>query len=140
MTKNINYDLPHKFNYSRGANAVAFHDTITGFTYYFSYDTLVGFKHTFTNDCAGGAIVRKNIWGVTTAKHLRSIDGGSAEAEFERLDEKQFIEALEKMQIKQKQTVIKVNKMLEEMQDKEMRNKALADRIRLNNGYSKAGH
>lgn len=41
-------------------------------TLYFSYKTLIAF-------CAPGVgrVVSKNIWGPTTGKHLKWIDGGS---------------------------------------------------------------
>ena len=137
MTNTIDYDLPHKWNYFKIGSkspAVAFRDDYTGFTYYFSYETLVAFNHTLS-----GLVVRSNVWGNTTGKHLNAIDGGADNAD-NRLYYEDFKKALENAQMAQHKTVIAMSKIIDETNDKHMRDKALADRIRLNNGYSKAGH
>ena len=145
MTNTINmkkvmleYDLPHKHYYSKGTAGVAFTDENSGFIYYFSYDTLVAFHHTNS-----GLVVRENIWGNTTGRHLNDIDGGAKDSgaltkRVAYLED--FVKALEDAQTAQRKTVVTIAKIVQEDKDREMRNKALADRIRLNNGYSKAGH
>ena len=73
MKNTIDYDLPYKWNYYKeGSNssAVAFRDENSGFTYFYSYNTLVAFEHTLS-----GLVVRENVWGATTGKHLNAIDG-----------------------------------------------------------------
>ena len=62
-------------NYSSnnyGVNALMFTD-VNDIEYYFSYKTLVAFNHKslWGN---GGLVIRKNIWGTTTGKHLNWID------------------------------------------------------------------
>ena len=138
MTNTINYDLPHKYYYSKGTAGVAFTDENSGFQYFFSYETLVAFHHTNS-----GLVVRENIWGNTTGRHLNDIDGGAKDSgaltkRVAYLED--FTKALQDAQTAQRKTVVAVAKIVQEDEDKEMRNKALADRIRLNNGYSKAGH
>ena len=56
---------------------------------YFSYKTIVAFR-------APGMklVVRENIWGPTTAKHLKAIDGGNKEA---RIPGEKFEVMLEEM-------------------------------------------
>tara|TARA_R100000963_G_C4581117_1_gene62055 strand:- start:293 stop:580 length:288 start_codon:yes stop_codon:yes gene_type:complete len=57
-------------NYSSnnyGVNALEFFDE--NFTYYFSYKTLIAFIHSST-----GLVIRENIWGSTTGKHLNWIE------------------------------------------------------------------
>ena len=139
MTNTIDYDLPHKWNYFKTGSkspAVAFRDDYTGFTYYFSYETLVAFNHTLS-----GLVVRYNVWGHTTGKHLNAIDGGDAEARGKRVRFAfAFNEALENAQIAQHKTVIAVSKIIDETNDKHMRDTRLAERMKANNGYSKAGH
>jgi hypothetical protein len=74
-------------NYSSanyGAHALVFSQG--GNDFYFSYNTLVA----FTDPASGRRIVRENIWGPTTGKHLNKIDGGSAEAKAERLSSEEF--------------------------------------------------
>ena len=132
----LEYDLPHKHYYSKGTAGVAFTDENSGFQYFFSYETLVAFHHTNS-----GLVVRENIWGNTTGRHLNDIDGGSVEAVAKRVAYiEDFTKALQKAQTAQRKTVVAVAKIVQDDKDREMRNKALADRIRLNNGYSKAGH
>ena len=53
-----------------GVNALVFTDE-RGHDYYFSYRTLVAFRG------PQGLIVRENVWGPTTGKHLNWIDGGA---------------------------------------------------------------
>ncbi len=50
------------------ANAMAV--DVDGVTFYFSYRTCVAVSH------HGKTIVRENVWGPTTGKHLNAIDGG----------------------------------------------------------------
>lgn len=52
---------------------------------YFSYHTPVAFTVNY-----GRCIVRKNIWGTTTAKHLNHIDGGSKDAKRKRVSGPEF--------------------------------------------------
>ena len=104
MTNTIDYDLPHKWNYFKIGSkspAVAFRDDYTGFTYYFSYETLVAFNHTLS-----GLVVRSNVWGNTTGKHLNAIDGGADNAD-NRLYYEDFKKALENAQMAQHKTTHK---------------------------------
>ena len=80
-------------NYSSnnyGVNALVFTD-VNGIEYYFSYKTLVAFSHkSLWTD--GGLVIRENIWGNTTVKHLNWIDEDKSkrvntETFFEKLDE-----------------------------------------------------
>jgi len=76
-------------NYSSnnyGVNALVFQD-VNKVLYYFSYKTLVAFEHVST-----GLVIRENIWGNTTGKHLNWIDNDKSkrvntETFFEKLDE-----------------------------------------------------
>jgi hypothetical protein len=61
------------------ANALAF-DTPAGETVYYSYRTPVAFR---VPGCP--PVVRENVWGPTTGKHLKSIDGGSRDAKKARV-------------------------------------------------------
>jgi hypothetical protein len=139
MKNTIDYDLPYKWNYYKeGSNssAVAFRDENSGFTYFYSYNTLVAFEHTLS-----GLVVRENVWGVTTGKHLNAIDGGSVDAKIERVTYyEDFKKKLEETQTQSRETTVKVAALLKELKDKETRDKRLAERIKLNSGYSKAGH
>ena len=56
-------------------------------TYWFSYDTLVAFK-----PLGGPLIVRENVWGTTTGKHLNWIDDGDKKS---RVDAEEFNRLLE---------------------------------------------
>ena len=60
--------------------------TVGNFTYWFSYDTCVAFQ-----EDGYPVIVRKNVWGPTTGKHLNYIDNGST---INRVDGKKFAEVL----------------------------------------------
>ena len=139
MKNTIDYDLPYKWNYYKeGSNspAVAFRDENSGFTYFYSYNTLVAFEHTLS-----GLVVRENVWGATTGKHLNAIDGGSVDAKIERVTYyEDFKKKLEETQSQSRETTVKVAELLKELKDKETRDKRLAERIKLNSGYSKAGH
>lgn len=69
-----------------GVNALVFQD-VNKVLYYFSYKTLVAFEHIST-----GLVIRENIWGNTTGKHLNWIDADKSkrvntETFFEKLDE-----------------------------------------------------
>jgi hypothetical protein len=133
------YDLPFYYNYVKNGSktpAIAFRDENNGFTYYFSYSTLVAFQHTLS-----GLVVRANAWGNTTGKHLNAIDGGSKEAKEKRiLYIEDFRKELQKAYSGQRKAVIAVNDIIKEAKDKEFRNSRLAERIKSNAGYSKAGH
>ena len=80
-------------NYSSnnyGVNALVFTD-VNGIEYYFSYKTLVAFNHK-SLWADGGLVIRENIWGNTTDKHLNWIDEDKSkrvntETFFEKLDE-----------------------------------------------------
>ena len=65
---------------------MAFNDKFNN-TYYFSYDTLVAFTG---ND---GLVIRENVWGNTTGKHLNWIDNGNKKERLTPEDfEKKYIE------------------------------------------------
>lgn len=66
-----------------GLNALCFTDE-RGFDFYFSYRTLVAVR------VPGHTIIRENVWGPTTGKHLNAIDGGSATAKRARLTKADF--------------------------------------------------
>ncbi len=76
-------------NYSSsnyGVNALKFQD-VNKVIYYFSYKTLVAFDHVST-----GLVIRENIWGNTTGKHLNWIDDDKSkrvntETFYDKLDE-----------------------------------------------------
>tara|TARA_B100000029_G_scaffold342354_1_gene334723 strand:+ start:381 stop:707 length:327 start_codon:yes stop_codon:yes gene_type:complete len=77
-------------NYSSsnyGINALVFTD-VNRIEYYFSYNTLVAFKHP-TSDL----VIRQNIWGNTTGKHLNWID----EDKSKRVDTETFFEKLQEL-------------------------------------------
>ena len=74
-------------NYSSnnyGVNALVFTD-VNKVDYYFSYKTLVAFDHKST-----GLVIRENIWGNTTGKHLNWIDDDKSK----RVNENTFIDKL----------------------------------------------
>ncbi len=52
---------------------------------YFSYETPVAFE------VAGRRVVRENVWGPTTGKHLNAIDGGDKRS---RVSGEEFEQAL----------------------------------------------
>ena len=74
-------------NYSSnnyGVIALVFTD-VNKVDYYFSYKTLVAFDHKST-----GLVIRENIWGNTTGKHLNWIDDDKSK----RVNENTFIDKL----------------------------------------------
>lgn len=73
------------FDRYAGPSSMSFRDA-RGITYYMSYSTLVGVR------VPGNApFVRRNVWGVTTGKHLNAIDGGDKAS---RLDADLFAAAV----------------------------------------------
>ena len=56
---------------------------------WFSYETPVAFKEDKFH-----TIVRENVWGPTTGKHLNYIDGGDKEAKARRVSSEDFNAAL----------------------------------------------
>jgi hypothetical protein len=85
---------PYSSNY--GAHALAFEDA-EGNQFYFSYDTLVAFRSAKSNRL----VVRQNLWGTTTGKHLNAIDGGAkadrvSTQEFEDRYRDNFRESIER--------------------------------------------
>ena len=65
IVKKWNYGNYSSDNY--GAHSMAFTDNFDN-DYYFSYDTLIAFRGD------EGLIIRENIWGSTTGKHLNWIN------------------------------------------------------------------
>ena len=65
IIKKWNYGNYSSDNY--GTHSMAFTDNFHN-DYYFSYDTLIAFRGD------EGLIIRENIWGSTTGKHLNWID------------------------------------------------------------------
>ena len=77
-------------NYSSnnyGVNALVFTD-INRIKYYFSYETLVAFEHPTSE-----LVIRENIWGNTTGKHLNWIDADKSK----RVNTKTFNEKLDEL-------------------------------------------
>lgn len=78
-------DLPSFETYcdnTTKGNALVF--TVGDIDVYFSYRTPVAVR-------AGGILtVRENVWGPTTGKHLKAIDGGSAERKAARVSGDEF--------------------------------------------------
>ena len=77
-------------NYSSnnyGVNALVFTD-VNRIEYYFSYNTLVAFKHPSSD-----LVIRENIWGNTTGKHLNWIDDDKSK----RVDTETFFEKLQEL-------------------------------------------
>ena len=72
-----------------GVNALCFTDA-QGRDYYYSYKTLVAFLD------REGLIVRKNVWGSTTGKHLNWIDTGGKGQREARMSETDFAAELER--------------------------------------------
>lgn len=56
-----------------------------GMELYFSYSTLVGIRDGYDTP-----LVRENVWGPTTGRHLNRIDGGSDKAKARRLSYDDF--------------------------------------------------
>lgn len=76
-----NYGNYSSSNY--GAHTLCFTDE-RGFDFYFSYRTCVAFR------AGGRLIVRENVWGPTTGKHLNWIDGGDRDAKLDRISGERF--------------------------------------------------
>jgi hypothetical protein len=55
----------------------------------FSYQTVIAFE-----DRPNPFVYHENIWGVTTGKHLNTLDGGSKKAKQARLSAEEFKAAL----------------------------------------------
>jgi len=123
------------WNYARGDNNKAIYVKSLNVTFYMSYQTCVAFDSIST-----GLIVQDDIWGNTTGAHLNAIDGGGLLAKSKRVNSKQFAEKMLQMEQGHHNAVIAVNDILKEKKDAEIRNSRLAERIKLNAGYSKAGH
>jgi hypothetical protein len=70
-----------------GVNALMFTD-VNNIDYYFSYKTLVAFNHKST-----GLVIRENLWGNTTGKHLNWIDNDKSK----RVDTPTFFEKLDEL-------------------------------------------
>jgi len=56
-------------------------------TYYFSYKTLVAVRG------GGNLVIRANVWGPTTGKHLNAIDSDHTK----RVDEETFLNQVENL-------------------------------------------
>ena len=87
MTITNKVQFENNGNYSSdnyGSHSLAFRDKFNN-TYYFSYDTLVAFTG---ND---GLVIRENVWGNTTGKHLNWINSDKSI----RVDEETFNKKLE---------------------------------------------
>tara|TARA_R100001015_G_C4554525_1_gene115657 strand:+ start:333 stop:659 length:327 start_codon:yes stop_codon:yes gene_type:complete len=77
-------------NYSNsnyGVNALVFTD-VNRIEYYFSYNTLVAFQHPSSD-----LVIRDNIWGNTTGKHLNWIDDDKSK----RVNTETFFEKLQEL-------------------------------------------
>ena len=123
------------WNYARGNNNKAIYVESLNTTFYMSYNTCVAF-----NSVSTGLVIQDNIWGNTTGAHLNAIDGGDLLAKSKRVNSRQFAEKMLQMEQAHRNAVIAVNDILKEKKDTELRNSRLAERIKLNAGYSKAGH
>ena len=135
MNKN-NIEVPISvWNYARGNNNKAIHVDYMNVTFYMSYNTCVAFKSIPT-----GLVVQHNIWGTTTGAHLNAIDGGSIGDKAKRVNSEEFAAKLTEMEQSQRRSTIAVYEILKDKKDAEFRNNRLAERIKLNGGYSKAGH
>lgn len=62
---------------------------IGGVLVWFSYETPIAFW-----SLNGELVVRENVWGPTTGKHLNAIDGGTKAAKAERVSSDEFNRAL----------------------------------------------
>lgn len=69
----LNTNIVKKWNYGKysnnnyGSHTQAFTDNFDN-DYYFSYDTLIAFRGD------EGLVIRQNVWGTTTGKHLNWIN------------------------------------------------------------------
>ena len=132
----MTHEAPIKiWNYARGNNNKAIYVESLNTTFYMSYNTCVAF-----NSVSTGLVIQDNIWGNTTGAHLNAIDGGDLLAKSKRVNSRQFAEKMLQMEQAHRNAVIAVNDILKEKKDTELRNSRLAERIKLNAGYSKAGH
>ena len=90
IVKKWNYGNYSSDNY--GTHSMAFTDNFHN-DYYFSYDTLIAFRGD------EGLIIRENVWGSTTGKHLNwidrdksiRVDSATFEAKLQRLRDKHEI-------------------------------------------------
>ena len=64
-------------------------------TVWFSYETPIAFK----NGTWSTLVVRENVWGTTTGKHLNWIDGGTKEAKANRVSSDEFDRALDELEL-----------------------------------------
>ena len=143
----IDYDFPVKWNYHGNSHSVAsgnnmaFREYFSGFTYYYSFDTLVAFEHVLSGMVVRSMYDEPDLHSNTTSKHLNSIDGGSAGAKNKRMSIKRlFLKALEDTNSQHRANVIKLANYEKQADDKHMRDTRLAERMKANNGYTKAGH
>jgi hypothetical protein len=123
------------WKYARGNNNKAIYIDYMNVTFYMSYDTCIAFSSIPT-----GLVVHDNIWSTTTGAHLNTIDGGDLLSKTKRVNAKQFAAKLAEMEQSQRRSTIAVYEILKDKKDAEFRNNRLAQRIKLNGGYSKAGH
>ena len=123
------------WKYARGNNNNAIYIDYMNVTFYISYDNCIAFSSIPT-----GLVVHDNIWSTTTGAHLNTIDGGDLLAKTKRVNAKQFAAKLSEMEQSQRRSTIAVYEILKDKKDAEFRNNRLAERIKLNGGYSKAGH
>ena len=77
-------ELPSFENYMGNGRDNALSFSLGGVDVYFSYKTVVAFR------AEGHLVVRQNVWGPTTGKHLNAIDGGSTERKAQRMNEHDF--------------------------------------------------
>ena len=126
-------DEPVKvWKYARGNNNQAIYVDYMNVTFYMSYNTCVAFSSILT-----GLVVQQNSWGTTTGAHLNAIDGGDHS---NRVTAKEFEAKLAEMEQNQRRSTIAVYEVLKEKKETEFRDYRLAERNRLNAGYTKAGH
>lgn len=129
-------DQPIKtWRYARGTNNMAIHVDAMNVTYYMSYNTCIAF-----NSIPTGLVVIRNYWSNTTGAHLNAIDGGDLLTKTKRATKAEFEAKLLEMEQSHRKAIISVNDILKNKKDADFRNKRLAERIKLNSGYSKAGH
>lgn len=132
----LNTEVPVSvWNYARGNNNKAIYVNYLNVTFYMSYNTCVAFNSVLT-----GLVVHDNIWSNTTGAHLNAIDGGSLLAKTKRVNAKEFALKLNEVEQNHRKGVISVYEILKEKKEKEFRDYRLAERNRLNAGYTKAGH
>ena len=85
----MNANLPRYSNYGQyassnyGAHTLRF--DLGKVTVWFSYSTVVAFRVD-----GHDRVVHQNDWSTTTGKHLKWIDGGSAQAKKARVDDETF--------------------------------------------------